>query len=74
MSPGTTYFEGGFWHQVAVNQPDEFAAALAKNPMGRMARPQEIADSCVFLASRQASFITGINLVVDGGYTKRVQN
>ena len=74
VSPGTTYFEGGFWHQVEVNQPESFASALAHNPMGRMARPQEIADACVFLASRQASFITGINLVVDGGYTKRVQN
>ena len=74
VSPGTTYFEGGFWHQVEVNQPESFASALAHNPMGRMAHPQEIADACVFLASRQASFITGINLVVDGGYTKRVQN
>jgi meso-butanediol dehydrogenase/(S,S)-butanediol dehydrogenase/diacetyl reductase len=38
-------------------------------PMARMAQPEEIAAAIVFLASADASYITGHNLVVDGGVT-----
>jgi len=38
-------------------------------PMGRMVKPQEIAYAALFLASDEASFITGIFLPVDGGAT-----
>jgi NAD(P)-dependent dehydrogenase (short-subunit alcohol dehydrogenase family) len=40
-----------------------------KHPMGRLARPEEIAQAALFLASDEASFITGVCLPVDGGYT-----
>jgi len=73
VSPGTTLFEGGFWDRVRINDPRSFAANVAANPMGRMARPEEIADAAVYLASRRASFISGTNLVVDGTLTTRVQ-
>jgi NAD(P)-dependent dehydrogenase (short-subunit alcohol dehydrogenase family) len=36
-------------------------------PMGRMGKPEEIAAAAVFLASAESSFITGIDLPVDGG-------
>ena len=39
------------------------------HPMGRMGRPEEIAYGILFLASDESSFITGSNLVIDGGYT-----
>ena len=73
VSPGTTYFKGGFWHDVEVNDPKGFATTLAENPMGRMATPEEIANAVVFLASPAASFVAGSNLVVDGTLTRRVQ-
>jgi 3-oxoacyl-[acyl-carrier protein] reductase len=36
-------------------------------PIGRLGRPEEIADVVVFLASERASFVTGTFLAVDGG-------
>ena len=39
-----------------------------RTPLGRLAKPEEIADAAFFLASPQASFITGIVLTVDGGW------
>jgi 3-oxoacyl-[acyl-carrier protein] reductase len=46
---------------------------MDNNPMGRMASPQDIANAVAFLAGEPAAFITGVNLVVDGGYTRRAQ-
>jgi NAD(P)-dependent dehydrogenase (short-subunit alcohol dehydrogenase family) len=45
------------------------AAFMARNPLGRMARPKEIAGGVVFLCSPTASFMTGSELVIDGGVT-----
>ena len=43
------------------------AAAVAKIPLGRMARAEEVADVVVFLASPRASYVTGVNITMDGG-------
>ena len=47
------------------------AAIAGLHPMGRLAEPAEIAAAVVFLAGDGASFMTGSELVVDGGYTAR---
>jgi len=73
VSPGTVYFKGGVWHVREQKQPEFFKAALARNPMGRMGKPEEVADAVVFLASPRASFVTGANLIIDGAATQRVQ-
>ena len=73
LSPGNTLFPGGVWENIQQNVPDLFAQAMALNPTGRMARPEEIARAAVFLASPAASFVTGANLLVDGGLTRGVQ-
>ena len=73
VSPGNTYFDGGIWQNIENNMPDLYAEALALNPTGRMAKPEEIARGVVFLASPASSFTTGTNLVIDGALTKGVQ-
>jgi 3-oxoacyl-[acyl-carrier protein] reductase len=72
VSPGTVYFKGGVWNMVETNSPDYFKQALERNPTGRMATPQEIADAAVFLASPVSSFTNGINMLVDGAISRRV--
>ena len=73
VSPGNTYFDGGVWHNIEKDLPDLFKQALALNPTGRMATPEEIARGVVFLASPASSFTTGTNLVIDGALTRGVQ-
>jgi NAD(P)-dependent dehydrogenase (short-subunit alcohol dehydrogenase family) len=73
ISPGNTYFPGGVWENIQENNPELFAQAMALNPTGRMARPEEIARAVAFMASPAASFISGTNLVVDGALTRGVQ-
>jgi 3-oxoacyl-[acyl-carrier protein] reductase len=72
VSPGSIFFEGGVWDMVKTNMPERYEATLARNPTGRMGRPDEVADAVVYLASPRASFITGANLICDGAITQRV--
>lgn len=73
VSPGNTYSEGGSWQQIEESNPALYAESVARNPTGRMARPDEVAYAIAMLASPRASFITGTNLVVDGALTRGVQ-
>jgi len=72
VSPGTVYFKGGVWNWIEENQPEVFKGAMERNPTGRMASPQDIANAAVFLASPASSFTTGVNLLVDGAISRRV--
>jgi NAD(P)-dependent dehydrogenase (short-subunit alcohol dehydrogenase family) len=44
---------------------------IATVPMGRLCRASEVADAALWLASDEASFVTGVALPIDGGYTAR---
>ncbi|OJX09617.1 MAG: short-chain dehydrogenase [Caedibacter sp. 37-49] len=62
-------------HEYADNYPggiEKFYEDIGKmHPLGRVAEPLEIAKAIVFLASNDASFITGAELMVDGGFTAK---
>ncbi len=47
--------------------PEARAKVIAGIPLGRLSRPEDVANACVFLASDEAAFITGVCLEVDGG-------
>jgi NAD(P)-dependent dehydrogenase (short-subunit alcohol dehydrogenase family) len=51
------------------NDPELSIARLAKTPMGRYGQPIDIANGCLFLASDESGWMTGAELVIDGGYT-----
>jgi 3-oxoacyl-[acyl-carrier protein] reductase len=72
VSPGTVFFEGGVWGNVKANMPGFFEQMIKRNPTGRMATPEEVAAATVFLASPRSAFTTGINMLVDGAITQRV--
>jgi 2-keto-3-deoxy-L-fuconate dehydrogenase len=68
ICPGTV--ESPSLHQRMAAQPDPkaaLAAFTARQPMGRIGRPEEIAAIAVLLASGGADFMTGASLVIDGG-------
>ncbi len=54
--------------------PEELAQtmltrALGQIPMGGMGEPVDIANGCLFLASDESKYMTGSELIIDGGYT-----
>lgn len=69
----TPMLAGAIAQRVAAKQSDSDEEATAKivamHPLGRVGQPDEVAAAICFLASDDASFITGIDLLVDGGFT-----
>jgi 3-oxoacyl-[acyl-carrier protein] reductase len=56
-------------------QPDPAAARKQitdRYPLGRFAEPRDVANAAVFLASDDASYLTGIDVIVDGGLRARI--
>ncbi|MCR5875522.1 glucose 1-dehydrogenase [Phenylobacterium sp. J426] len=65
----TPMVEGFLQGQGDVDAGREAVAAL--HPLGHLGEPDDIAWACVYLASEESKFVTGTEVVVDGGYTAR---
>jgi len=67
VAPGSIEFPGGMWEQRKTAEPALYNRVLSTIPFGRLGMPEEVANAVLFLASDEASWITGQTLVVDGG-------
>lgn len=68
VAPGTIRTERVMQLPDEPGDPEYLAAIEAMHPMGRIGEPHEVASAILFLASDDASFVTGVILPVDGGY------
>jgi meso-butanediol dehydrogenase/(S,S)-butanediol dehydrogenase/diacetyl reductase len=67
VSPGFTVTPSTEW--LVEGGPPPFQTMLNRIPLGRPGRPEDIVNAALFLVSDEADWITGVNLVVDGGAT-----
>lgn len=74
ICPGTveTPFVDAYLHRYHAGQEEETRKQLhARQPLGRMGRPEEIAPLALYLVSDEAAYVTGAQMVIDGGLTAR---
>lgn len=71
VSPGNIMFPGSTWEKKVTNDPKKVDAMLKSEvPLQRFGDVEDVANTIVFLASKQAKFVNGVNWVVDGGQTR----
>jgi 3-oxoacyl-[acyl-carrier protein] reductase len=73
VMPGPISFPGGNWEAIKAAVPDLYNTTAGQFALGRFGVPEDVARTVVFLASPASSYTTGTTVVIDGGYTKRVQ-
>ena len=66
----TPFVDGFIAQKYPDNQEDMYKKLSASQPIGRMGTPEEVANLTLYLCSDEASFITGSNFSIDGGFTK----
>lgn len=71
--PGNVFYHGGRWEELLNQDREGIEKYIQENvPLKRFAKPEEVADAIVFLASERAAFITGTSLLVDGGQKRGI--
>jgi NAD(P)-dependent dehydrogenase (short-subunit alcohol dehydrogenase family) len=66
------FIETPMLEKAGITTDEEMKASVVNlHPMGRLGRPEEVADVVLWLASNESTFVTGHTLLVDGGYTSQ---
>lgn len=73
VSPGPIYIDGGAWDHIKQSMPEIYESTVANIPVGRMGSAEEVCVQVALLLSPVSAYTTGTNVVVDGGFTKRIQ-
>ena len=66
----TPFVDGYLKNNFPDNLEEKFKELSETQPIGRMGKPQEVADLALYLCSDEASFITGTDLPIDGGFIR----
>ncbi|MEM7094434.1 MAG: SDR family oxidoreductase [Actinomycetota bacterium] len=72
VSPGPIMVEGGDWDMIKNNMAEFYAATEKNHPGGALGNPSDVANMVAFLSGDVSGHINGANIVVDGGFLKRV--
>lgn len=73
VMPGNVFSSGGRWEELLNEDKDGVEKYISENvPMGRFAKPEEVASTVLFLASEKSSFTTGAVVTVDGGQRRSI--
>lgn len=73
ITPGPVWTEDGPWPQIKEAAPEFFDSIVAQLPLGKMTSGEDMARTIAFAVSPACMTMTGANIVVDSGMTKRVQ-
>lgn len=67
VSPGSVIFDNGLWDEYRKSNPKEYSDKEENLPLGRLMTTREVANVVVFISSPLSSYITGSNILVNGG-------
>lgn len=73
VSPGPIFTEDGPWAYIRENMREFHDDIVRQIPMGRMGSGEELAKAIAFIASPACRYMTGANILIDGGFTRGVQ-
>lgn len=73
VSPGPIFIDGGAWDQIKTAMPEIYKSTVAMIPAGRMGSAEEVCGQVALLLSPLSAYTSGTNVVIDGGFTKRIQ-
>jgi 3-oxoacyl-[acyl-carrier protein] reductase len=70
VAPGGIFIPDTGWDDILKKEPDKYNSFCDSLPMGRLGTPEEVASVVVFLCSKEAGFVNGACIAVDGGESR----
>ena len=70
--PGPILIPKTGWEKLKNENQKKYKQHINQIPLGRIGKPEDVVNSCIFLSSKYAAYINGINLIIDGGITNKI--